>query len=443
MGNFVTSSPNTAVIKSGLFGTRVKVGQTVFRLWVLEQVKLLNLDLLKIEVESTGAETLKGVRVRVKAVAQVKVKAWDTIDGKRKLDVAHITLAAQHFLDDKRDAIMNQLRSTLEGHQRQILGTLTVENLYKGREEFSDKVKSQVVDDLLNMGFEVASYVVQQVDDDNGYMLSLGVTRTAQVKREAAEGKSKNEAEARKEVARINAEADKLESEARMKAHIAVNEQLEAQAESDRDLKMKTAKFDAEVNRAQAEAMSAKPIEEARQTQSIVREEAKQTKVEEEVNLNITDKIVERTKKEMEGESLAELAETQNKAKSILIRAEAEASEALALGKARAEVERLKGEAEAEALQAKAEAYKEYGNAAVVQMVVDQLPNVAKVMAKPLEKTEKMVFVSGDGTGPSAYTEDVSKMVGHVPDIVRSLTGFNMRGAVNNLTVQSSEEHVL
>mmetsp|Transcript_16511 Transcript_16511/g.26710 ORF Transcript_16511/g.26710 Transcript_16511/m.26710 type:complete len:456 (+) Transcript_16511:84-1451(+) len=438
MGNFVTGGPNEAIVKSGFSGTKVAVGRTTFKLWVCQQVARLPLELMTIEIQSTQAETAKGVRVRVKAVAQVKVNAWHmSEEGTRgELDEASILLAAQHFLGDNEDTIRNALQRTLEGHQRQILGTLTVEELYKNRSAFSEKVKEHVLDDLRAMGYGLASYVVQEVDDANDYMVSLGVTQTAIVKREAAEGSAKNEAEARKRVAAYKADADMAEAMEFQRAHVAVNQQKEAEAESDRDLQLKRAAYDREVNQAQAEASSAGPIEEARQQQSIVREQTRQLQVEESIKLEIADQIVERTKKEREGESLARLLEQQNQAKSITVIANAEADKVRAMGEAQADVIRLKGEAEAKVLQTKAEAYKLYGEAAIVQMVVEQLPELAARIAEPLSKTEKMVFVSSDGNAASGFTGDVTRMIGQLPGAVHGLTGFDMVEAVKRLAGQ-------
>uniref|UniRef100_A0A7S2S6C3 Band 7 domain-containing protein n=1 Tax=Mucochytrium quahogii TaxID=96639 RepID=A0A7S2S6C3_9STRA len=442
MGNFVTCAPNKAIIKSGYSGTTVAVGKTVFKFWICQQVELLSLELMTIEIESVQAETAKGVRVNVRAVAQVKVKAFHLDDngkrsensGKAECDTGSIILAAQHFLGDSEDAIRDSLRRTLEGHQRQILGTLTVEELYKNRSAFSTKVREHVLEDLSAMGYGLASYVVQKIDDDSEYMQSLGVTQTAIVKREAAEGEAKNTAEARKKVAVYKAEADTAEAIEFQRAHLAVNLQKEQEAASDRDLNLKKAMYDREVNQARAEATAAGPIEDARQQQHIVRERTKQEQVEQGIKLEIADQIVERTKKEMEGASMARLLQQQNEAKSITVIAAAEAEKIRAMGEADAEVIRMKGEAEAKVLQTKADAYKHYGQAAITQMVVEKLPEIAENISKPLSKTEKMVFISNDGNSASALTRDTVNILGQMPHMVKDLTGFDMTKMADNMS---------
>eukprot|EP00213_Chloropicon_mariensis_P002731 CAMPEP_0197470048 /NCGR_PEP_ID=MMETSP1309-20131121/641_1 /TAXON_ID=464262 /ORGANISM="Genus nov. species nov., Strain RCC998" /LENGTH=148 /DNA_ID=CAMNT_0043006545 /DNA_START=204 /DNA_END=646 /DNA_ORIENTATION=- len=148
---------------------------------------------MTINVQSNEAETSQGVKISMKAYAQVKVKSMNA-DG--SLNIESIKLAAQNFLSARQSEIEDSLQKTLEGHQRQIIGTLTVEELYKDRAAFSERVYEHVVDDLERLGFELASYTVAAISDMNGYMDSLGKTQTAIVTREAAEGTARNQAEA-------------------------------------------------------------------------------------------------------------------------------------------------------------------------------------------------------------------------------------------------------
>lgn len=296
MGNFVTAAPNEAVIISGRSGTRICVGKTGFKLWVLEAYERLPLELLTIKIVSTDAETCRGVPVNISAIAQVKVNAWrdpDAEDGEEQsprnrkrsskddLNTTKIQLAAQHFLGSTKQDMVDAIQKTLEGHQRQILGTLTVEELYKDRQAFSASVRLHVCKDLAAMGFKLVSYTVSDISDNSDYMLSLGVTQTAQVKREAAEGEAKNQSEARKKVAEYQAQAAIAEANHEREAHVVKAQQREQEAEADRDLNLKKAAYAREVNQAQAEASAAGPIESAKQQQAVIREKTRQIEVEE------------------------------------------------------------------------------------------------------------------------------------------------------------------
>jgi len=351
---------------------------------------------------------------------------------KGDLNNTRIKLAAQHFLGSKEDSIREALQRTMEGHQRQILGTLTVEELYKDRKAFSAQVREHVFDDLAAMGFKLVSYTVNSISDNSDYMVSLGVTQTAIVKREAAEGKARNESEAKKKVAEFNAQAEIAEAHAMREAHVVVAQQQEQEAEADRDLNLKKAAFEREVNQANAEAKAAGPIESAKQQQAVVREETRQVQVREQINLDIADQLVAREQKEKEGTALAAMLAEKHKAEGIRVIANAEADRIKLLGQADAQVIREKGEAEAQVLERKANAYKQYGEAATIQMIIEKLPEIAKNVAEPLQKTEKMVFVSSDGSSGSQLTGDITRILGQLPDVVEGITGFDLREAVNS-----------
>jgi len=421
------------------------IGGCGFRMFCLETCHYLSLELMTLEIKSHQAETIKGVRVNCGSVAQIKVKALKGGEGQQgtaavthgtarvdtaEYDYPSITLASTHFLGEGEDTIREAILRTMEGHQRQILGTLTVEEIYKDRAAFSERVRELVHDDLKAMGFELVSYTVTHIDDENGYMESLGATQTELVKREAAEGRARNQAEARKKVAQYDADAEIATAEAAREAHIAVNQQQQVQSESDRDLHIKQAAFETQVNKARAEAEAAGKIETAKQQQNIVREEEQQKVVEAQVHLEITDRQVERTKKEAEGASLAELMAEKNRAEAIRVNAQAKADEIRLIGEAEAKAKEASGAAEAKVLEQKAEAWKEYGDAALVQLIVDKLPEIATAMSAPLANTKEMVFVSNDGKSASALTGDVATMMSQVPATVKGLTGVDIRSMI-------------
>ena len=210
MGNIINTGPNKAAVISGCSKTRFVIGKCGCQAWFCEQTQYLSLELMSLVIRSNAAETIKGVRVNCESVAQIKVKALmvpsrltgRTYEGQKVAedgpgqgdakedlgyDLTAIKVAATHFLGDSEKNIKEAILATMEGHQRQILGTLTVEEIYKDRSAFSERVREHVQDDLAAMGFELTSYTVKSIDDANGYMESLGMTQTSLVKREAAE----------------------------------------------------------------------------------------------------------------------------------------------------------------------------------------------------------------------------------------------------------------
>ena len=384
---------------------------------------------------SVHAETCKGVRVNVTSVAQVKVHArhLESLDtrGVPKVDIPSILLAAQHFLGEGEADIADALRKTMEGYQRQILGTLTAEELFKDRAAFSSKIREHVTSDLKDMGYQVVSYTVVAISDDSGYMESLGETQTAAVKREAAEGRARNEAEGMKKVSEYEAGARIAAANYNREAIVATNLQKEQEAESDHNLKLKEAAYDRKVFEARAEADASLLIEEARQQKSVVHEKEMQKEAQKKAEKATAIQEAERVQIQEEGRAQAKLMAAMKDVEAVTVRAGAQAEEIRLLGIAEAERVKAVGEAEAEVLRAKAEAYKQYGEAAMMEMMIEKMPAIADAIAKPLEQTKNLTFVSNDGTGPSQLTGDIAKMVSQVPEVVNSLTGFDMKKAMS------------
>lgn len=466
MGNVVIASPNQAKIISGCRGTKVIVGACGCALWCCETSHTLSLEIMTLEIKSISAETTHGVPVSVTAVSQIKVMAnhfrqrneSELVEAQmierskgedeakedhevneygpietEEVDIGKIQIAAQHFLGKPRARIEEALTATMEGHQRQILGTLTVEELYKDRRAFSARVRGHVYEDLQRMGFVLVSYVVQKIDDEQGYMAALGAKQTAKVKGDAAKGEAEHSSDARKRVAEFTAAADISAAEANRKAHVQVNLQQAAEAESDRDLNMKKQLFTKEVNKARAEAEAATAIAAAQQQQTVTKEVTQQKVEEAAVLIEVTKREVERQKQELDGNSQAELMAQRNQAEGIKVLAQAEADRVQKMGEAEAKATEAKGQAEAEVLQKKAEAFKQYGEAAIVQSIVEKMPEIAEAVATPLQQTEKMVFISQDGSSASRLTNDVVSMVGSIPNAVEGLTGINLSKAVGAL----------
>ena len=119
MGNIIVSPPNEAAIISGCRGTRIIIGKCSFQFWIFETCKRLGLELMTISVESRSAETAKGVRISLSSTAQIKILTGHGA----KVDLDKVELAAQHFLGYSRDEIQHAVHRTMEGHQRQVIGT--------------------------------------------------------------------------------------------------------------------------------------------------------------------------------------------------------------------------------------------------------------------------------------------------------------------------------
>merc|ERR1712212_1249498 len=314
---------------------------------------------------------------------------------------------------------------TMEGHQRAIMGNMTVEEIYRDRKTFSTKVFEVASVDLHNMGIAVISYTLKDVRDEVGYLASLGQARTAQVKRDALIG----EAEARKDSTIAEATAEEQRMEAKLKNDTDI-------AESKRDYELNKASYDTEVNTAKAEAEMAYGLQAAK-VQAKIKEEEMQVKVVERAqNISIQEQEIMRKEKELDSKvrkpaeaekfRLEKIAEAERQ--KVVLEAEAEAEATAVRGEAEAYAIEVKAKAEAEQTAKKADAWKEYKEAALVDMMLKVLPQVAAEVSGPISNTKKITMVStGDGPiGASKITGEVLQIMASLPETVKTMTGVDI-----------------
>merc|ERR1719357_1394008 len=371
---------------------------------------------MTLEVNSPRVYTSQGVPISVVGTAQVKINGSNE---------EMLAFAAEQFGGKPVDEVLQICLETMEGHQRAIMGNMTVEEIYRDRKTFSTKVFEVASQDLYNMGIMVISYTLKDIKDDVGYLASLGQARTAQVKRDALIG----EAEARKDSTIAEAMAEEQRMEAKLKNDTDI-------AESKRDYELNKAAYDTEVNSAKAEAELAYSLQAAK-VQARIKEEEMQVKVvERQQNISIQEQEILRKEKELESKirapaeaekyRLEKIAEAE-KARTVL-EAEAEAEARAVRGEAEAYAIEVKAKAEAEQMAKKADAWKEYEEAALVDMMLKVLPRVAAEVSAPLAQTDKITMVSfGDGPfGASKLTEEMLPIMGSLPETVKTMTGVDI-----------------
>ena len=415
---------------------RVMVGGRMFVLPIVQMAQMLSLEVMTIPINTARVYTKEGVSVSVDGVAQVKVGRSENA----------IRTAAEQFLGKTVTEIAEVALQTLEGQQRAILGTMTVEDIYRDRVAFAEQVRDVAATDMTNMGLEIVSFSIRDIQDEQGYLEALGVRRTAEVKRDAAIGA----AEAERDAGIKEAQADQQRQAAKFAADTAI-------ALSERDFQTEKAAYDQEVNARRAEAELAYPLQEAKTRQRIREEESQVEVVERQKQIEVQEQEVARREKELdatvrrpaaadrfkletlaEGERARVVAEARAEAESIKLRGEADASAIVARGQAEAEAIRAQGLAEAEAMTKKADAWKEYGQAAMIQQLFESLPQVASAVAQPLAKTDSIVVISngsesGAGAGASKVTQDVSNTIAQLPALVEALTGVDLISTLKNL----------
>ncbi|MCH8226147.1 MAG: flotillin family protein [Chloroflexi bacterium] len=432
MAGFHTTGPNQAlIISGGGKEPKVVVGGRVFVMPILQRVQTLSLEVMTLTPSTNRVYTKEGVAVSVDGVAQVKVKGDS------------ILRAAQQFLGKRLQEIEEVALQTLEGNQRAILGTMTVEEIYQDREGFASRVLSVGSTDMDNMGLEIVSYTIREIQDEQGYLEALGIPRTAEVKRDAAIA----QAEADRDSAIRSALADQESQAARFSADTVI-------AESERDFSIQKAAYDQETNARRAAAELAYALQEAKTKQDIRLEEMQIDVIERQKQIEVQQQEVLRREQELDATirrpaeaerfQLVTVAEG-NKAR-VVAEAEAEADAIRVRGQAEADAIRAKGLAEAEAMHRKADAWKEYGQAALIEQLFQTLPQVAEAVAQPLAKTDRIVMISSGnddsaGMGASRLTRDVTNIIAQIPEVIEALTGIDVLGSLKNLkAVKTTDE---
>ncbi|HUS37658.1 MAG TPA: SPFH domain-containing protein [Verrucomicrobiae bacterium] len=431
--------PNEALIVSGrtfrhidpdnsvhLRGFRIVKGGGTFVMPIIEKVDILSLELLTIDVQTPEVYTSKGVPVRVDGVAQTKVKGDDV----------SIATAAEQFLSKGTDEIRNIATQTLEGHLRAILGNMTVEDIYQNRDAFALKVQEVAAGDMANMGLSIISFTIRDIKDNQGYLEALGKPRIAQVKRDAQIA----QAEADRDATIKSAQAIQAGQEAKFAADTRI-------AEAQRDFQSNVAQCQAVVNEKKAEADLAYDLQRFKTGQLVKAEEVQVQIIEKQKQIELQQQEILRRQRELEATvqkpADAERYRVETEAAATRFQLETEAAGAAtaakAKGLAQADVVKANGLADASVIQAqgaataaamreKAESFKLYNEAAVIQMVLQILPDLAGKISEPLSKIDKMVVInSGNGDGAaSKVTREITQIMSQLPPVLESLTGVKL-----------------
>jgi flotillin len=423
------AGPNEALIVFGIKGTRVVIGSGTVIWPVVESYKSLSLELMSFDVApQQDLYTNQGVAVTVEAVAQIKVKS----------DPTSIRTAAEQFLTKTPDQREGLIRLVMEGHLRGIIGQLTVEQIVKEPEMVGERMRSTCADDLNKMGLEVISFTIKEVRDKNEYIANMGRPDVARIRRDADVAS----AEAERDTAIKRAEATREAAIARAKADqervLAETLSMAKQSEAQRDLQIKQAEYMETVKKQQAQADKAYEIQVNIQQQQVIAESVKVQQIEKEQQIKVQEAEITRHEKELiatvlknaeiERQRIEQLANAEKNRQ--IAEAEGRASAIRQQGEAEAEIIFKKGEAEAKAMNIKAEAFQEYNQAAVVDKLFTNLPELVRAMSEPLSKVDKITIVStGDGNSAGVHkiTGDITQIAAQVPALFEALSGMNIK----------------
>jgi flotillin len=422
------AGPHEALVVYGFRGTRIIKGRGSVILPMVENCRPLSLELMSFDVApQQDLYTKQGVAVTVEAVAQIKVKS----------DPESIHTAAEQFLTKTPQEREGLIRLVMEGHLRGIIGQLTVEEIVKQPEMVGDRMRSTCADDMNKMGLEVISFTIKEVRDKNEYISNMGRPDVARIKRDADVAA----AEAERDTAIKRAEAMRAAAVAKAQADkervLAETLSQAAQAEATRDLEIKKANFQESVQKQKASADKAYELQTNVMQQQVVAEQVKIQRIEKESQIAVQDAEIQRRERELiatvlkpaevERQRIETLAEAEKQR--LTFEADGRASSTRSTGEAEAEIIFKKGEAEAKAMNVKAEAYQEYNQAAVVDKLLTNMPEIVKALAAPLAHVDKITIVStgnADSAGMHKVTGDITAMAAQIPALFETLSGMKM-----------------
>ena len=440
---YVKAPPDKAFIISGLKKEpKILIGRAGIKLPFLERKDTLVLKQISIDIKTNGyVPTLDFIGVDIDAVAKVRVKT----------DPEGVKLAMKNFLNMNEEQIMAALTDSLQGNMREIIGTVKLKELNTDRKKFGDEVQSKAQTDMNALGIDIISCNIQRIEDEKGLILALGQDNMSQIQKDASIAK----AQADRDVAIAEAEAKRSANEAQVAAATEI-------AARKNDLRIREAELKRESDIKQAEADAAYEIQQHEQRKTIEVTTANANIARQEREIELKRKDVEVTEQKLEAEikkkaeaekfareqkAQADLFERQRKAEAdkferekaaeaLKVQAEAEmfarekeAAGIRAVGEAEAKAIEAKGIAEAEAMEKKAEAMKKYGQAAMMEMIVKALPEMAEAIAKPLESIDKVTIIDGgnaEGNGVGSMGSYVPNVLAKTIETVKEVTGLDI-----------------
>ena len=438
--SYVKAPPDTAFIISGLKKEpRILIGRAGFRVPFLERLDRVYLKQVTVDIKTGGyIPTSDFIKVQVDAVAKVRIST----------DREMLKLAMKNFLNKRPQDIVVDLQDSLQGNMREIIGTLSLKDVSTNKDEFGNQIQEKATMDMQKLGIEIISCNIQTVEDENGLIGDMGMENTARIKKDASIAR----AEAERDVAIRQAAADKDSNDARIKADLEI-----AQKNNELEIRKAELKKDADTKKAEAEAAFEIQSQEQRKTIETTSTNADIAKREREIELKQREAAVmeqsldaeikkkaeaERFKQQQEAdahlyvrtkEAEAKKIEVEREAEAVKVKAEADRyvyeQEAYAIkvkGQAEADAIAAKGIAEAEAIDKKAEAMKKYGQAAMLEMIVGVLPDIAKSIAEPIAAIDKVTVIGGDSQGISDIGGNVPVLMAKVMETMKETTGIDL-----------------
>ena len=374
-------------------GVKVVVGGGTLVMPLVNRVGKMKLTARQINVSLSDAVTSQGIKVQVQGVATFKIGR----------DVESLRNAAERFLDAKPEQVDSIVKNVLEGSLRSIVGTLTIEELIRDRQKLLQQVQDAAKGDLATSGLQIDAFTIQSFSDESNYIELLGQQSVATVERDARMAK----AGADQQAAVREAEAQQVKINAA------------------RDVSLREAETKTQVAAAQARADQAGPLAQAEATQEVVRRQTELAQLEADRREK---ELLSSTVKPAAAEAQAVIARAEGEKRARIASAEADAETTRLEGGAEAQIVLTKGEAEAKALAMRADAYKQFNEAAIIQTVLAALPDIVRAAAEPMSHIDSLTVMSADGA--SDLVRNATRAVIESTTAIKGLTGLDVPNLV-------------
>lgn len=423
---YMKAPPDTAYIISGPFRRKILIGRAGFRIPFFERVDKISLRVMQVDVKTSEAvPTNEFINVNVDGVANIKVSSNPEL----------LKKAAESLLGMKQSELISLVTQVLEGNMREIVGSVGLKEMVQDRQGVAKKITENVVPDMEKLGIEVVNFNIQNFKDNAGTIENMGIDNVEQIRKNAQIAK----ANAQRDIAIATANAEQEANAVKVESQKQIAEQNAALAVQEADMKVKadTKKAEADAAYAIQQENQRKTIEITKANADIARREKEAELAEKEIAIKErqldaeirkqADALNYKVAKEAEAELIKRQREAEAMAFEAVKKAEAQKAQAEALRFAmeqEAEGIRAKGLAEAEAIEKKAEAQKKMGEASVLEMYLEALPEVVKNAAEPLSRTDKIVMY-GDGNS-SKLVKDVMSSASQVMEGVKESTGIDI-----------------
>src|SRR5450759_2015893 len=378
----VTSSP-------GDRGVKVVVGGGTFIRPLFDRVGKLKLTARQINVQLSDAVTSQGIKVQVQGVATFKIGR----------DVESLRNAAERFLDAKPEQVDSIVKNVLEGSLRSIVGTLTIEELIRDRQKLLQQVQDAAKGDLATSGLQIDAFTIQSFSDESNYIELLGQQSVSTVTRDARMVKATTDQE----------------------AAVREAESMQIKINAGRDVALREAETKTQVAAAQARADQAGPLAMATAQQEVVRKQTELAQLEADRKEK---ELLSSTVKPAAAEAQAVIARAEGDKRARIAAAEADAETTRLEGGAEAQIVLTKGEAEAKALAMRADAYKQFNEAAIIQTVLAALPEIVRAAAEPMGHINSLTVMSADGA--SDIVKNATRAMIESTTAIKGLTGLDV-----------------